>query len=112
MAKILDGKFSSLLARQKWIAVNIEQASFGFPPGSFEGVGRRTDLDFDEARLFEHFLPARARQAAGDSSGPQVDIANGRLGDRLAVCDIGELQTAAGFEHAKNLCEYATLVGA
>ena len=103
---------SSALARQKRIAVNLEHASFRFTLGAFEGVRRRSDLDIGEARLFQHFLPARARQAAGDSSGPQVDIANGRFGDRLAVCNISELQSAPGLEHAKNLCEDATLVGA
>ena len=70
------------------------------------------DLDVDESRFFEHLLPARTGQPAGDSAGPEVDVAQ-RLGwNGPAVGDVGELQPAARAEHAADLGEHGALVGA
>ena len=65
-----------------------------------------------ESCLLEHLLPARTGQPAGDSAGPQVDVAQ-RLGrNGSAVGDVGELQHAAGSQHAADLGEDGAFVGA
>jgi hypothetical protein len=61
-----------------------------------ESVDRRPDPDFDEADVFQHFLPGCARQTTGNSSRPKIDVLNGRFRNRLAVGDVGKLQVSAG----------------
>src|SRR5438067_12317733 len=77
-----------------------------------ERVDWLTDTDADEADLVEHRLPACARQATGNSAGPQVDVAQCLGGHGLAVGDIGELQVPAGSKHTANLTEHRAFVGA
>src|SRR5213078_5284946 len=76
-----------------------------------ERVDWLTDADADEADLVEHRLPACARQATGNSAGPQVDVAQ-RLGRHgLAVGDVGELQVSTGSKHTPDFTERGSLVG-
>jgi hypothetical protein len=58
---------------------------------SGERVDCRADLDVDEPGLFEHLLPTCARQATGDSTGPQVDVALRCFGNGSSCGDVGEL---------------------
>jgi len=62
------------------------------PPAPPESVYRRADTDINETALLEHLPPACARQAAGNSIGPQVDVADRRFRYRLAIRDVGKLQ--------------------
>jgi hypothetical protein len=61
--------------RGEGVTVDVERPSLGFAGRAAEGVDPRPDDHIDEADVFEHLLPACARQAAGDSTGPQIDLA-------------------------------------
>jgi hypothetical protein len=56
--------------------------------------------------------PTCARQATGNSVGPQIDVAERSRRDLLAVREVGELQAPAGSQHPHNLGEDLALVGA
>jgi hypothetical protein len=43
------------------------------------------------------------QQSAGDSTGPEVDVAKRLVGQDLSDDDIGDLGPASGFEHAGDL---------
>jgi hypothetical protein len=77
-----------------------------------KGVNRRADQEIYETTLLKHMPPACARQATGNSVGPQVDVAERPCQDLLAVRDSGELQTSAGPQHPHNLREDLALVSA
>ena len=83
------------LAGEERIAVHVERASVLLAAGATEGVDGLTDLDVDEACAFEESLPACARQATGDSTGPQIDVALRFLGHWPPVGDVRELDHAA-----------------
>lgn len=51
------------------------------------------------------------RQSAGDSTGPQVDVAVSILGQRNIQRDIAELQTPSRFQNAKNFGKREFLLG-
>src|SRR5436309_3534607 len=53
--------------------------------GAAERVDGLADAHVHEADLLEHRLPACARQATGNSAGPQVDVAQRLWRYRLAV---------------------------
>ena len=87
---------------QERVSEHLERPRVLLAAGIGKAVAFRSDLDLDEPGLFKHMLPARARQATGNSRAPQIDVAHGRLGYRLAIGNIGELEPAAGAEHPKN----------
>lgn len=94
------------------ITEDFERAGVFLPAGAAEGIDRVTDLDLDETGLFQQLPPACARQATGNSGGPEIDVADGGFGHRLAVGDVRELQIAARLEHAPDLRKDLPLVGA
>jgi hypothetical protein len=77
------------------MSIDLETTGILFAARTRKGVNRRADPDFDEADVFQHFLPGCARQTTGNSSRPKVDVLDGRLRDRLAVGDVGKLQVSA-----------------
>ncbi len=76
-------------------AEHLEGPGVGFAGGAGERIDRLADHDIREAGLLEHRLPARTGQPAGDSTGPQVDVAHHLRRHGTAVGDVGELQPAA-----------------
>lgn len=82
---------SAGLACKERITVHFKQPRLFLTACTPEGVARRSNLDVDETGLLENPLPACARQAAGDSSRPEIDVSHCRIRDGFAVCDIGEL---------------------
>src|SRR5580692_2450301 len=94
------------------MAIDLEATGVLFAARTREGVNRRPDTDFDEASVFQHFLPGCTRQTTGDSSGPKIDVLDGRFRDRPAVGDVGKLQVSAGAQDAQDFREYHALVGA
>jgi hypothetical protein len=64
---------------QKGVAVDLKQPRLALAAGTVKGVHWRAD----------------ARQAAGNSIGPQIDVADRRFRHRLAIRDVGELQAPA-----------------
>jgi hypothetical protein len=100
------------LASCECIAEDLEQPRLALPTGTAEGVNRRADVDLNEPAVFQHASPACARQATGDSIGPQVNVTDRRFRHSLAGCDVGELQPSAGAQHPHDLVEDAALVGA
>ena len=58
--------------------MHIEAQGVGIAACAGKGVDRLSDRDGAEAGLFEHRLPARTRQPAGDSTGPQINVAASR----------------------------------
>jgi hypothetical protein len=63
-------KNSSGFAAKKRIAVHLELAGVVFTSRASKRVTRRPNPDFDKSRFLKHPLPARARQAAGNSRSP------------------------------------------
>jgi hypothetical protein len=57
-------------------AEHLEGAGVRFAVSAGEGVDGFADRDVGEADLCEDRLPARTGQPAGDSTGPQVDVAH------------------------------------
>ncbi len=92
--------------------MHLEKPGLPFTAGAAERVNRGADLNLNETGLFKHHFPACARQATGDSISPEIDVPERCLGHRLAVRDVGELQSAAGPQNAHDFAEHQTLVGA
>jgi len=90
------------LQRQECVAVNGKQPSLVLAACTFEGVDWRTDLDLNEAGIFQHFLPGCTRQTTGNSSRPKIDVADGGCGHRLAIRNVGELDPSAGTQDAED----------
>ena len=80
--------------REEGVSVNVEEPGLLFTSRFSEGVIRLTDLDIYETCVDQHCSPAFARKAAGDSSGPKIDIAYRTLRHRFAIGDIAELQSS------------------
>jgi len=81
-------------ARQESIAIDLKQPRLALAASAAEGIDRRADLNIDETAFFQHLPPACARQATGNSIGPEVDVADCRFRDGLAARDIGKLQAS------------------
>ena len=94
------------------MAKHLEQPRLALAVGAAEGINRRADPNIDETALLEHMPPACARQATGDSVGPQVDIAERPGRNLLAVRDVGELEPPTRFQNAHYFSENSALVGA
>jgi len=97
---------------QKGVAKHFEQPRLALAARIAKGVNGRADHDIDETALLEHMPPACARQATGNSVGPQVDIAERACRNLFAVRDVGKLQTPARFQYAHDFSEDLALVGA
>jgi hypothetical protein len=76
---------------QERVSVHIEKPGLFFTSRFAECVVRLTDPNVYESGVFEHCPPAFARKAAGDSSGPKIDVAYRTLRHRLTIGDIAEL---------------------
>ena len=76
-------RISAGLTGNERIPVYLEHPCFLLTACAAEGVAGGSNLDVDKTGLLEHPLPACTRQAAGDSSGPQIDVTDSRLGHRL-----------------------------
>ena len=105
-------RVSPRFPRHERDAVNVECPGVLFPPCPAERVDGRPDFDVLEPGFLKDPLPACARQAPDDSIRPEIDVANRRLGDRLAVGDVGKLDPPPGAEYPLNFREYPPLVGA
>ena len=100
------------LASEERVAVHLEVTSLALSERATEGVDRWSDLDVNETGVFEHRLPTRTGQPAGNSAGPEIDVSQ-RLGWYGAtIGDVSELQPPAGAQHAVDLGEDCLLVGA
>jgi hypothetical protein len=87
----LGHAFRSGPSSEECVSVDVEGACLLLPGGTGERVDWFADLNVDEAGVFEHLLPARTGQPAGDSAGPEIDVSQ-RLGRHgAAVGDVGEL---------------------
>src|SRR6476646_6549669 len=110
MFLLLSDPPSSRPTRAERVAEHFVSPSFCFAGGTTEGVDRGPDLHVDDPGLFEHLLPARTGQPTCDSAGPQINVAQRFGWHGPAVGDIGELQDAAGSQHAADLVERRALV--
>ena len=97
--------------RQKTIAEDLEKPGIWLTVGIREYVYRRANFNADKAAIFQHLLPACTRQATGNSSGPEIDVADRRFRHRLAVRDVAELQISAGAQDAHDLSKGLLFVG-
>lgn len=86
---------SARFSREKRVAEDLEQPRLALPASTPEGVDRGADFDLNETGFLQYLLPACARQATSNSSRPEIDVADRRFGNRLAVRYVGELQPAA-----------------
>ena len=90
----------------------MEQTSLLLAVGTFEGVDRWTNPNVDETDLGQHFLPGCTRQTTGNSSHPQVNVFERRFGDRLAVRNVGKLESPAWAQHTPYFGEHGSFIGA
>jgi hypothetical protein len=97
---------------QKGIAKHFEQPGLDFTAGTAKGVNRRPDPDIDKTALLKHMAPACARQATGNSVGPQVDIAEGACRNLLAVRNVGKLKASTRPQNTQDFSKDLALVGA
>jgi hypothetical protein len=97
---------------QKGVAEHFEQPRLALAASAAEGVNRRADPDIDETALLKHMPPACARQATGNSIGPQVDIAERSCRNLLSVRNVRKLQTPTWFQQAHDFSEDLALIGA
>src|SRR6266566_5579235 len=94
------------------VAEDLEQPRPALTASTTKGVNRRANVDLNEPAFFQHTPPACARQATGNSVGPQVDVADSGFRHRLACGNVGELQPSTRAQHPHNLVEDTALVGA
>ena len=85
-------------------------------PGVLElgaGVGSDEVAGFDalEPVSLQKLCVLCFQQSAGNSAGPEVDVALALLAHRLLDRDVGELDAAARAEHTLDLREDGVLVG-
>jgi hypothetical protein len=79
------------LVSEKCVSINLEKPGLLFSSRFPEGVMRLTDLNVYAPGFYQHYSPAFARKATGDSSSPKVDIAHSALRHRLTIGNIAEL---------------------
>jgi hypothetical protein len=94
-----------------------DEYGFGHLPGALniplrQLAQRLAELprDFHKPDLFQHLLPACARQASGNSGSPEVNVADRRFGNGLAVRDVGELEPTARAQHPQDFTEHGLFV--
>jgi hypothetical protein len=97
---------------EEGVAVDLEGAGVGLAGGAGEGVDGWADVDVGESGVGEHLVPALTGQPTGDSTGPQVDVAQHLGWYGAPVGDVGELEHAAGAQHPVDLVEHGPFVGA
>src|SRR5882672_6703116 len=107
MSVLLEGRLSG----EEWVSIHLEQTSLLLAVGTLEGVDRWTNPNVDETDLGQHFLPGCTRQTTGNSSRPQVNFER-RFGDRLAVRNVGKLESPAWAQHTPYFGEHGSFVGA
>src|SRR5262245_24160527 len=78
---------------------------------TLEALEASGDGDFREAGRSKYVDHLCFQQSAGDSTGPQVDIAEAVLRQDFADDDVANLRPAAGLEHARDLGDRALLLG-
>ena len=67
------------LVRSNRVPERAELSSALLSASAGEGVKRIGELDVDESRAADHRLPPCTRQGTGDSTRPEIDIAEGVL---------------------------------
>src|SRR3989442_12445411 len=76
-----------------------------------EDIDARGGVDILEARGQDGRFRLCFQQSTGNSASPEGDVLLGRLRDRSADDDVGDLDTAARFEHPVDLAPTLGLVG-
>jgi hypothetical protein len=74
-----------------------------FEFGAHVGVDQVAGLDAFEAVPFESGCVLCLQQSAGNSAGPEVDVTFAFLADGLLDRHVGDLDPAAGLQHAEDL---------
>lgn len=100
------------LAGEKRIAEDLESPRILLATSTLERVNRPADPYINKSDFFQHLLPGCTRQTTSNSCGPEIDVADRGVGNRLTVRDISELQIPARAQHAVNLLQHHVLVGA
>jgi hypothetical protein len=78
---------------------------------SRERIEAVRDADIGEPGGCECGLDLCLQQSAGNSTGPQIDIASGAIVERGAEHDVGELQASPRGNDTKHLSQRAVLIG-
>ena len=98
-----EASYSKRLSRSNRVPEGAELPSALFTTCAGERVEWIRQLDIDESRASDDRLPPCARQGAGDSTGPQVNVAEGFLRNRALQADIGHCHPAARLQHPEDL---------
>jgi len=77
------------LAGSNRITVCPKLSCFIFSAGAGEGVDTRTELYVNEPSASDHRIPSCARQGTGNSTGPEIDVAERALRNRLLDTHVG-----------------------
>ena len=117
---VFEPSSSLLTSRTDWPSVSLSGSDriakcpklprARFSAGAGEGVDRICQLGIDEARSPDHCFPACARQGAGDSTCPEVDVAKRLLRHGPFETDVRDGHAASGAKHPKDLPIDAQLV--
>lgn len=81
--------------REECVPVDVVGPRLFFAGRARERADWWADLYSNEPHVVEHLLPAPTGQPAGNSTGPEIDVAQGLGWYRSAVGDVGELQSAS-----------------
>jgi hypothetical protein len=79
--------------------------------GRSETIKTCGDTDILQADLRQIPNDLCLRQSAGDSTGPEIDIAAGIFREFHIECDIGEVKATTRLENPDNLTKRAVLLG-
>lgn len=77
--------------RRERVSEDLEAACIDLAGSATENVDSRADAHVQEADVLEHCLPARARQATCNSTGPEIDLPHCGDRDGTPVGYVGEL---------------------
>lgn len=94
------------------VAHDFEVPGVRFAAGSAECVNGLTNRHVDESAVLEESFPTCTRQAAGDSTGPQIDVPFRFVWNRLTVGDVGELDRSTRPQDSPGLGHRCGLIGA
>jgi hypothetical protein len=112
VAHSVPGILGTRLAGSNRVTQSSELPSACLTACTREGVDWIRQLDVEKAGAGDHRLPPCTRQGTGDSTSPEIDIAEGLLRNGTFKADISHRHSAARLQYPEDLSINADLVWA